>query len=82
MLVTNDQLLCFPEPFTDQLADVVSQLIETGEAKHSKQGGKLSTGVHTLPKLRKDATDRNRHCLSFNMNCFRISFIINLRTGI
>ncbi len=44
----------------DQLADVVSQLIETGEAKHSKQGGKLSTGVHTLPKLRKDATDRNR----------------------
>ncbi len=44
----------------DQLADVVSQLIETGEAKHSKQGGNLSTGVHTLPKLRKDATDRNR----------------------
>lgn len=44
----------------EQLTDVVSQLIETGEAKHSKQGGKLKTGVHTLPELRKDATDRNR----------------------
>lgn len=44
----------------EQLEDVVSQLIETGEAKRSKQGGKLSTGVHTLPELKKDATDRNR----------------------
>lgn len=44
----------------EQLSDVVAQLIETGEARRSKQGGKLSTGVHTLPELRKDATDRNR----------------------
>ena len=44
----------------EQLADVLSQLIETGEATRSKQGGKLSTGVHTLPELKKDATDRNR----------------------
>ncbi len=44
----------------DQLEDVVSQLIETGEAKTSKQGGNLSTGVHTLPEFKKDATDRNR----------------------
>lgn len=44
----------------DQLEDVVKQLIETGEAKSSKQGGKLNTGVHTLPELKKDATDRNR----------------------
>lgn len=44
----------------DQLQDVVSQLIETGEARSSKQGGKLNTGVHTLPELNKDATDRNR----------------------
>jgi len=44
----------------DQLQDVVSQLIETGEARSSKQGGKLTTGVHTLPDLNKDATDRNR----------------------
>lgn len=44
----------------EQLEDVISQLIETGEAKTSKQGGKLNTGVHTLPELKKDATDRNR----------------------
>lgn len=44
----------------DQLEDVVSQLIETGEAKSSKQGGRLNTGVNTLPEFKKDATDRNR----------------------
>lgn len=44
----------------EQLEDVLAQLIETGEAKTSKQGGRLNTGVHTLPQLRKDATDRNR----------------------
>lgn len=43
-----------------QLEDVLTQLIETGEAKSSKDGGKLSTGVHTIPEFRKDATDRNR----------------------
>ncbi|HCL03686.1 MAG TPA: glutamine synthetase type III [Lachnoclostridium phytofermentans] len=44
----------------EQLADVLTQLIETGEATSSKQGGRLRTGVHTLPELKKDATDRNR----------------------
>lgn len=44
----------------DQLEDVITQLIETGEAKNSKVGGKLNVGVQTLPKLSKDATDRNR----------------------
>lgn len=44
----------------EQLADVLAQLIETGEATRSKQGGRLRTGVHTLPELKKDATDRNR----------------------
>lgn len=44
----------------EQLEDVVDQLVERGEAKSSKQGGKLSIGVHSLPKLSKDATDRNR----------------------
>lgn len=44
----------------EQLEDVITQLIETGEAKSSKQGGRLKTGVHTLPDLNKDATDRNR----------------------
>ncbi len=44
----------------EQLQDVVEQLISTGEATHSKKGGKLETGVKTLPDLTKDATDRNR----------------------
>lgn len=44
----------------EQLEDVLEQLIETGEATSSKKGGKLNTGVHSLPELAKDATDRNR----------------------
>ena len=44
----------------EQLEDVVEQLISTGEATHSLKGGKLQTGVDTLPDLAKDATDRNR----------------------
>lgn len=43
-----------------QLEDVLEQLISTGEATHSIKGGKLETGVRTLPGLAKDATDRNR----------------------
>lgn len=44
----------------EQLEDVLEQLISTGEATHSIKGGKLETGVRTLPELAKDATDRNR----------------------
>ena len=44
----------------EQLEDVLEQLISTGEATHSLKGGKLETGVSTLPDLAKDATDRNR----------------------
>ncbi|MFV0529009.1 MAG: glutamine synthetase III [Lachnospiraceae bacterium] len=44
----------------EQLEDVFEQLISTGTATSSKKGGKLSTGVKTLPELSKDATDRNR----------------------
>ena len=44
----------------DQLEDVLEQLISTGTATHSIRGGKLQTGVRTLPDLNKDATDRNR----------------------
>ena len=44
----------------EQLEDVVEQLISTGEATHSLKGGRLETGVSTLPDLFKDATDRNR----------------------
>ncbi len=44
----------------EQLEDVIDQLVSTGEATHSLNGGKLVTGVKTLPDLAKDATDRNR----------------------
>ena len=44
----------------EQLEDVVKQLVETGEAARCLEGGKLETGVSTLPDLEKDATDRNR----------------------
>lgn len=44
----------------EQLEDVIDQLISTGEATHSIQGGVLKTGVNALPDLYKDATDRNR----------------------
>ena len=44
----------------EQLEDVLAQLIDTGEASHSLKGGKLHTGVSTLPDFAKDATDRNR----------------------
>ena len=44
----------------EQLGDVLEQLITTGTATRSKKGGRLETGVRTLPDLVKDATDRNR----------------------
>ena len=44
----------------EQLEDVVEQLVSTGVATSSIRGGKLTTGVKSLPDLNKDATDRNR----------------------
>ena len=44
----------------EQLQDVLTQLISTGEATHSISGSMLETGVKTLPDFMKDATDRNR----------------------
>ena len=43
----------------DQLADIFEQL-GNGGAKTSKKGGELKLGVHTMPPLPKDCTDRNR----------------------
>ncbi len=43
----------------DQLTDIIQQL-ENGGATSSKEGGVLEIGVSSLPKLPKDATDRNR----------------------
>src|SRR4026209_1650185 len=43
----------------DMLTDIFDQ-IEKGGAKSTKQGGILDTGVMVLPKLPRDAGDRNR----------------------
>ncbi len=43
----------------DQLTDIFEQL-EKGSAKSTKQGGTLDPGVSVLPKLPRDAGDRNR----------------------
>ena len=43
----------------DMLTDIFEQ-IEKGGAKSSKHGGMLDTGVMVLPKLPRDAGDRNR----------------------
>ncbi len=43
----------------DMLTDIVEQ-IEKGGAKSTKEGGILETGVKVLPKLPRDAGDRNR----------------------
>src|SRR5947209_3530087 len=43
----------------DQLQDVINQL-EQGAAKSTKQGGFMEIGVSVLPKLPRDAGDRNR----------------------
>ncbi|PYR26563.1 MAG: glutamine synthetase type III [Acidobacteria bacterium] len=43
----------------DMLTDIFEQ-IEKGSARSSKHGGELDTGVLVLPKLPRDAGDRNR----------------------
>src|SRR5258708_7615364 len=43
----------------DQLTDIFEQ-IEKGSARSTKSGGVLDTGVLVLPKLPRDAGDRNR----------------------
>src|ERR687891_1069412 len=43
----------------DMLTDIFDQ-IEKGSAKSTKQGGTLDVGVSVLPKLPRDAGDRNR----------------------
>lgn len=43
----------------EQLEDVIWQLVNTGSATSSKQGGKLRL-AGSLPAFSKDATDRNR----------------------
>jgi glutamine synthetase len=44
----------------DMLTDIFSQIEKAGSAKSTKSGGILDTGVSVLPKLPRDAGDRNR----------------------
>ena len=44
----------------EQLEDILWQLANRGEATSSIEGGRINTGVHTLPELKKDVADRNR----------------------
>lgn len=44
----------------EQLEDILTQYMESGDATHSIKGKGLATGVKTLPDFRKDAADRNR----------------------
>src|SRR5207344_3160678 len=54
----------------DMLTDIFEQ-IEKGGAKSTKSGGELDTGVLVLPKLPRDAGDRNRTSpLAFTGNKF------------
>src|SRR5206468_6483098 len=44
----------------DMLTDIFQQIEKAGSAKTTKQGGVLDIGVTVLPKLPRDAGDRNR----------------------
>jgi len=44
----------------DMLTDIFEQIEKAGSAKSTKPGGILDTGVSVLPKLPRDAGDRNR----------------------
>jgi glutamine synthetase len=55
----------------DQLTDIFQQIEKAGSAKSTKSGGILDTGVGVLPKLPRDAGDRNRTSpLAFTGNKF------------
>ena len=38
----------------------VEQILQNGTATHSNKGERMDIGVHTIPPIKKDATDRNR----------------------
>ena len=44
----------------EQLEDIVEQTLQNGTATHSNKGERMDIGVHTIPPIKKDATDRNR----------------------
>jgi len=60
----------------EQLDDLLNQLLETGNTTHSLKGGKLHTGVRTLPDFTKDVTDRNRTSpFAFTNNKFEFRMV-------
>lgn len=44
----------------EQLEDIVEQILQDGAATHSNKGERMDIGVHTIPPIKKDVTDRNR----------------------
>ena len=73
----------------EQLEDIIEQIVR-GDLSSSIHGTKLDTGVHVLPVLRKDATDRNRtspfaftgnkfefRMLGSSMSIAGVNFILN-----
>ncbi len=44
----------------EQLDDIVRQIIDTGSAETCKSKTYMNMGVHSLPEVKKDVTDRNR----------------------
>ena len=65
----------------DMLTDIFEQ-IEKGAAKSTKQGGMLETGVDVLPKLPRDAGDRNRTSpFAFTGNKFEFRAVSSSQTS-
>ena len=65
----------------DQLSDIFEQL-EKGAAKSTRQGGIMDIGVGVLPKLPRDAGDRNRTSpFAFTGNKFEFRAVSWARTS-
>ena len=74
----------------EQLEDIVEQILQNGTATHSNKGERMDIGVHTIPPIKKDATDRNRtspfaftgnkfefRMLGSSMSIAGVNFILN-----
>lgn len=65
----------------DQVADIVDQIIENGEATSSRSSGVLDFGIKKLPKIEKDPTDRNRTSpFAFTGNRFEFRMVASSKT--
>ena len=60
----------------EQLSDIVDQIIKNGKASSTKFSSKLDIGVHTLPPISRDNTDRNRTSpIAFTGNKFEFRML-------